>query len=123
MARPTDYDPEYCERVVELGREGESVVGIAADLGVSKQTVYNWQEKHPEFLDAMTRARDLSESWWASQGKKGIWSREFNASAYRLQMMNRFGWGERSQNEHYGPGGGSIPHEMQVKLVRPDGDD
>lgn len=25
--RPSDYDPAYCERVIELGREGKSGFG------------------------------------------------------------------------------------------------
>ena len=34
--RPTDYRPEYCERVIELGRLGMSVVEMAADIGVAR---------------------------------------------------------------------------------------
>lgn len=103
VGRPTKYKPEFCEKVMDMGREGYGVAEIAAELDVTKQTVHNWQKEHPAFLDAMTRARDLSEGWWASQGRQGIWGKEnrrFNSNAYRLQMMNRFGWGEKSSREH-----------------------
>lgn len=88
--RPSDYEPEFCETVIEMGREGASRAEMAAELEISHQTWYNWEKKHPEFLEATTRARHLAQGWWEKQGRKGIWSREFNASAYRLQMMNRF---------------------------------
>ena len=101
VGRPTDYDPSFCDRVVDFGREGYSKAMIAAELGVVRQTLENWASRHPEFLDAMTRAREFSLAWWELQGHKGIWSRDFNANAYRLQMLNRFpdDWRERQEVE------------------------
>ena len=90
VGRPTDYDPLSCDRVVDLGREGYSKAMMAAELGVVRQTLDNWASRHPEFLDAMTHAREASLAWWEKQGLTGIWSRDFNANAYRLQMMKRF---------------------------------
>jgi transposase len=88
--RPTKYDPKLCDRVVQLGSQGYSKAMIACELGVVRQTLDNWCEAHPEFLDAMTRAREASLAWWERQGLEGIWSRDFNAHAYRLQVLNRF---------------------------------
>ena len=49
----------------------------------------------------MTRAREFSLAWWEAQGLAGIWSKDFNAHAYRLQMMNRFpdDWRDRQELE------------------------
>lgn len=89
--RPTDYRPEMCRRVVELGREGKSRAQIAAALDVSRQTVATWEKTHRAFLDAMSRAHDLALAWWEEQGTRGIWAgKQFNAQAYGLQMRNRF---------------------------------
>ena len=102
--RPTAYDPAFCERVVEFGRQGYSKAMMAAELEVVRQTLDNWARTYPEFLDAMTRARDYSLAWWERQGLEGIWSRDFNANAYRLQMMNRFpaDWRDTHQVEFRG---------------------
>jgi len=107
VGRPTKYDPAYCEKVVELGRKGCGLAEIAYELDVTRQTLQNWQVEHPQFLGAITHARELSEGWWASQGRAGIWSREFNANAYRLQVMNRFPseWRDKREIEH----GGELP--------------
>ncbi len=101
VGRPTDYAPGFCERVVELGKEGYSKAMIAGELDVVRQTLDNWAAQHPEFLDAMTCAREFSLAWWEKQGLEGIWSRDFNAQAYRLQVMNRFpdDWRDRQQVE------------------------
>ena len=51
--RPSLYDPKYCEEVVALGRIGKSIEQIAANLNVSLRVLYDWRDKHPEFLHAL----------------------------------------------------------------------
>lgn len=99
--RPTDYRPEFCETVLALGKEGAGKAEIAAKIGVTRQTLDNWAAAHPEFLDAVTHARELSAGWWEEQGREGVWSREFNANAYSLQVRNRFpdDWRDKSENK------------------------
>ena len=89
--QPTKYLPEHCERVQELGKEGCSLAEMALDLDIAWSTLQLWAKTHPEFSAAMDRARKLALGWWEKQGRKGIWAgKEFNAQAYRLQVMNRF---------------------------------
>lgn len=108
--RPTDYRSEHCARVIELGRLGKSRAQIAADLDISRQTLDNWQTANPEFLEAMTRARDLSLAWWETAGQEGIFERSFNAQAWGLQVRNRFPEDYRDKHElhHTGNGGRSM---------------
>ena len=56
MARPTDYQPSYCEDVIALGKQGKSKAQMAAHFDVSRQTIDNWAAANPEFLEALTRA-------------------------------------------------------------------
>lgn len=109
MARPTDYREEFCDKAVDLGERGKSRAQIARDLGVTRQTLANWEQAHPEFLDAMTQARELALAWWEDQGQEGIWSeaggRTLNANAYRLQVTNRFPDDWRDKQEHAHEGG------------------
>lgn len=113
--RPTDYRPEYCDTVIELGREGKSKAQIAANLDVSRDTIDEWCKVHPEFSDAIKRARELSLSWWEDQGQQGIWAGKlFNANAYGLQVRNRFPeeYKEKVIQEQTGPDGGPQQHEV-----------
>ena len=88
IGRPTQYSPEMCDTVIECGLQGMFFVEIARFLGVSKQCLYEWRQKHAEFGDALMRARELSEAHHAEVYRIGC-SRPasvFNAEAYRKMM-------------------------------------
>lgn len=121
MARPTDYRDEYCDTVIELGRQGKSKVQIAVALGVVRQTLDNWTEQHPAFLDAMTRAREESQAWWEDKGQAGLEGQGFNASLWAKNVSCRFpqDWTDKTKQELSGPDGGPIPTTIQVVGVEP----
>jgi len=103
--RPTDYRPEYCQQIIEhFSREPvvtlykreyykdgtiktEIPILTAADfptlqdyadsLGVVKQTLLNWADKYPEFLDAITRAKEIQEAIWLKNGMSGLYNSQF----------------------------------------------
>lgn len=88
--RPTSYDPAYCDAVIELGRAGKSKVQMAAHFDVAKQTLLNWADAHPEFMDALTRATTLAQDWWETQGQIGLTADKFNGSVWSRSMAARF---------------------------------
>lgn len=103
--RPTRYDPEYCQKVIDLGREGCSVVEMCAELGIGRTTLErDWPEAHEEFSQAFTHAMELSQAWWESQGRKNLTADKFQASLYSRSMAARFpnDWRESKQIEHKG---------------------
>ncbi len=124
MARPTRYKPEYCEQVIVLGREGMSVVEMAADLGVHRETLEeNWPAAHPEFSEAFTRAKVLSQAWWERQGRLNLLLAPgvgtFNGSVWSRSMAARFprDWREQKGVELSGKDGGPIDHNLNVNFV------
>lgn len=90
--RPSKYDPVFCDKVRELGSLGNSKFQIARDLGVTLQTMINWQKAHPEFLEAVKEAEQLSLAWWEDTGRTGMYmgGKDFNATMYIFQMKARF---------------------------------
>ena len=44
MAR-RGYPPEFRQRVIELVEGGRKVAEVAADLGISEQTIYTWRRQ------------------------------------------------------------------------------
>lgn len=80
FGRPTDYRPEFCDKIIELGAQGCSIVEFAAELGcTSKQTLFNWAAAHPDFMEAFTRAKILAEAAFSKRTRENLLNRDFNA--------------------------------------------
>jgi len=112
--RPSLYRPEYCERVLEFGREGMSVVEMAAEIGVARSTLEEaWPAAHAEFSEAFARARELSQAWWERQGRVGLTAERFNAQVYSRSMAARFpkDWRESKEQRVTGADGGAVQIE------------
>lgn len=101
MARPTSYTADRCDEVRALGTEGKSRAQIAAALCVSRQTVLNWAEAHPEFAAALDEAREAAQAWWEDVGQRAVLGmKDFPAAAFIFQMKNRFPAEYRDRHEH-----------------------
>lgn len=127
--RPTDYRPEYCERIIEMGKRGLSVVQMACELDVVRNTMERtWTEEYPEFLIAFNKAKQESQSWWEKVGQEGMFESpgggKINTGIWSRSMAARFpaDWRENSKVEQTlsGPGGGPVETAITVKFV--DGD-
>ena len=117
--RPTKYDPKYCEEVLRMGAQGYSVVEMAAEIGVKRDTLEtNWPDKHPEFLEAFTQAMQLSQSWWEKQGRIALFADKFQNALWARSMAARFpkDWRESKNVDHSGQVGIVSPPEVQDAL-------
>lgn len=88
--RPSKYDPAYCERVIELGKEGKSLVQIAVALDMPKSTLQSWADQHIEFSAALTRAKQCEQAWWENKGQEGLTADKFNSAVWSKSMSARF---------------------------------
>ena len=120
MGRPSEYDPAYCELVIELGKQGLSVVEMACEIGVSRNTLEtNWPAAHPEFLEAFTHAREQSQAWWEKAGRVGMTGKNIDAAIWSRSMAARFpkDWREVKGTEHSGKDGGPIETTQRIERV------
>jgi hypothetical protein len=118
MGRPSSYDPSYCERVIELGQQGFSVVEMATEIGVSRNTLEtNWPLEHPEFLEALTHARECSQAWWERTGRVGMISNTINPSIWSRSMAARFpkDWREVKGTELTGKDGAPVETVQRIE--------
>ena len=100
--RPTTYDPLYCDKVVDMGKEGLSWTAIASELGHARSTLYLWMDNHEEFSVAMKRARELAMGWW-EKVLMGQATGKFDgksATAAIFAMKNQFPDDYRDRKEH-----------------------
>lgn len=108
--RPSDYDPAYCEQAIEFLKEGYSLAAFAGHIGTTRQTVYNWTEKHPEFLDAVKTGQAGAVLWWERANKALAVGGEGNATSIIFGLKNRAAdeWRDVKATEISGPDGGPV---------------
>jgi hypothetical protein len=117
VGRPSEYRPEFCELVLELGKQGKSFTQMAVATGYAKASLGRWREEHPEFRDALTRALEMSQDWWESRGQEGITSRDFNAALWHKNVASRFREDYADRKEVTGAGGGPIQQAVTLRTL------
>lgn len=109
--RPTDYLPEYCERVEAFMADGYSKLAAAGSIGVTYQTVKNWMEVHPEFFAAVKRG----EAKRAVKLEQGLLEAENSAKVtsriFALKNAAPEEWADKVHSELTGKDGGPIKTE------------
>ncbi len=94
---------------------GETIVEVAIDLGISRRTFYDWRKQYPEFEEALDEGLAVSEAWWSKVGRAGaIGVKNVNPALWIFNMKNRFKWADRTDVGLSGPGGGPIKTESRV---------
>ena len=88
--RPTKYNPQFCETVIELGKQGKSIAQMACHLEVTRPSLYEWAKVHEEFSTAFTRAIDEMQAHLEDKGYRGLENRELNSAVWKKTMEARF---------------------------------
>lgn len=116
VGRPTKYKPEYCERVIELAKEGCGWADYAAEFEVDRVSLYDWAAQHEEFSTALSRAKVLEQQWWERAGRQGMMAEKFNALVWKTSVQARFrdDYTERKATEISGPNGAPVQVQSQV---------
>ena len=71
--RPVEYDPSIVDRLPDMFKEGQSVSEVATELGIHRDTIYDWAKKYPEFSDALEYGKHIAMTWWERQGREGLY--------------------------------------------------
>lgn len=118
VGRPSKYKPEFCEQIIELGKQGKSIAQMAAAFDVDKASVYDWAASHEEFSTALARARTYSQTWWEDKAQQNLGTRDFNAQLWLKSVASRFrdDYTEKQVTEVSGPDGGAIKTESVTKI-------
>lgn len=118
VGRPTKYQPEFCDTVIEAGREGCGKAEIAAELDVTRETVNEWAKEHPEFSDAIHRAHELSLAWWEKQARTNLATSGYQSGLWKQAMSGRFPLEPyRERQEVTGANGGPIrSHQLTDRV-------
>lgn len=78
IGRPTKYRPEFCQDIINHMTEGYSIESFPAviynqyKIAVSKQSIYEWEEVHQDFSDAIKAGRALSQMHYEKVARSGM---------------------------------------------------
>lgn len=112
------YKKIYCKKLIEHMENGLSYESFAGSLGVARQTLYNWEEKHKEFKLAHEIGVAKSQLFWEELGIKGTagFVNKFNALSWLFNMKNRFDWKDKKDITTDGE---KIPSQVVFEYVKP----
>ena len=99
--RPTDYDPAYCDQVIEFLRDGYSVAAFAGHIGKAASTVKLWMTVHPEFSDAVKIGQAGAVLWWENRARAVARGEDGNPTAVIFGLKNRAPdqWRDKTEQE------------------------
>ena len=98
--RPTKYREECAELAYNILCDFRTVTSLsylAAILGISRSTLYEWQHRYPDFARAIFGGKAVQEGWLASQ----LLDQSRNPQGTLILLYVLHGWrkeGRRSQD-------------------------
>lgn len=140
MARPTDYDPAFCDQIVaffnkepwtehertitrrdgsiveetyRLPAELPTLANFACQIGVHRDTLNEWGRVHPEFSDAVKMAKAHQERILVSNGLCGLYEGPFGI----FTAKNILGWRDKSEIELGSDPDRPLAHAVSIRFV------
>lgn len=116
--RPTDYKPEFNQIALDLMKDGASIVEVCAELGISRETLYDWINPESDrfkqdFSDTIKDGKEYAQAWWEKKGREATFKgMGFNATSYIFIMKNRFGQDYKDKQE--------VDNKSTTTIIDPD---
>lgn len=123
--RPTKYRPEFCQTIIEVGEYGGWLSEMAEACDVARSTMDEWAANHPEFSEALTRAKQKAQAWFETKGREGLTADKFNSALWAKQMSarHRDEYSERANLDLTSSDGSMTPKPTVIEFVAPQIDD
>jgi len=84
---------------------------MAEACDVHRSTMDEWAGAHPEFSEALTRAKQKAQAWFEREGRVGLTADKFNSALWSKQMSARHREEYTERKELTGADGGAIKTE------------
>jgi hypothetical protein len=100
--RPTDYTPELGEQILQLMSEGLSLAAAAGELDVHRQRIYEWEDRHPDFADAVKLARSKRQAFLERRLLRAAEGPVVTSTIFALKNAGQGDWRDKQEVEHSG---------------------
>lgn len=114
--RPTKYNDEiqakaeqYVSGYAEAGDTVPTIAGLACELGIHKDTCYEWAKIHDSFSDVFTRVGMLQERALVNGGLSG----DFNPAVTKM-LLTKHGYSDKMEQAHTSPDGSMSPTRIEI---------
>lgn len=97
-----DLPEGWEERIIKLSKQGASIVELAVELDICRNTFYALSERDEHFMNTVKRCKQYCEAWWLSKGRTELDNKDFSYTGWYMNMKNRFGWKDKQEVEQKG---------------------
>lgn len=112
--RPTKFRPEYCFLALRMLADTHNIAtirSVAATIGISPNTLYEWQRQYPVFAHAIFAGKAIQECFLTNVLAKGV----KNYEGILAVLIHLHGWrrnGRRSED-----GQGSLREALEAQAA------
>jgi hypothetical protein len=94
--RPSKYQESMCETLVSCMQKGYIVDEVCAELGIHRDTFFEWVKIHGEFSDSYKKGKAAFNTFWAKAFKKVMLGLPLNPPRTRKSTKK----GKENENEN-----------------------
>ena len=113
-----DLPEGWEESIINLSKKGASIVELAVELDISRNTLKALSERNEYFLNTIKKCKRYCEAWWLSKGRTELDNKDFSYTGWYMNMKNRFGWADKQENKNDNTHTG----EIKINYNLPNGD-
>lgn len=122
--RPTDFKPAMGEEILQLMASGLSLAASAAELGIHRQRVYEWMDRHPDFADTVKLAQAKRQLFLERRLLSADSGPVVTSTIFALKNAGPEDWREKQEVDHKSSDGSMTPARIElVALTSVDDDD
>jgi len=92
-----DLPDKWEESIINLSKQGASIVELAVELDISRNTLKALCDRDDYFLNTIKKCKRYCESWWLSKGRTELENKDFSYTGWYMNMKNRFGWADKQE--------------------------
>lgn len=100
--RPTKYYPELGEQIIAIMEEGLSLAAAAAECGIHRRRVYDWEKEHSDFAELVELARVKRQAFLERRLLSADAGPVVTSSIFALKNAGPDDWRDKHEVAHSG---------------------
>ena len=115
--RPTDYRPTMGDEILQSMAGGLSLAAAAAELGIHRQRVYEWMERHPDFADTVKLAQAKRQLFLERRLLAADQGPVVTSTIFALKNAGPEDWRDKHEVAHSGEIGGATKEQRDAAVA------